>query len=258
MNTQETGKLYVNFDREIFQLIREAKCLVKLEVAIPEGAKMILLQEEKFKSYYNDLKYMLSEYERVLKSIIPITQNLLEPHIKTMELKLRPGMVTLTWTSMNIDIYKSHIHDGLSRLEELVTKVNDIVVNRIQKSLKQISRAMLIILPLDKTITLDEFVTMEENCVRVTTVLLAMKNKATENAVLDLFSVITATPVDPSVGPVSAIEIEAVHAHYCAIIYQALLNAVKSSLNALKRRTCHCQFHLSRYIYIYIYISRYC
>ena len=34
-------------------------------------------------------------------------------------------------------------------------------------------------------------------------------------------------------------EIEAVHAHYCSIVYQALLNSVKNSLNALKKRTCH-------------------
>jgi hypothetical protein len=40
---------YVNFDQEIFQLIREAKCLVKLDIAIPEEAKIILLQEESFK-----------------------------------------------------------------------------------------------------------------------------------------------------------------------------------------------------------------
>ena len=102
----ETGKLYVNFDREIFQLIREAKCLVKLDVTIPEGAKIILLQEDKFKSYYNDLKYILTEYENVLSRVLPITKDLLEPHIKTMELRLRPGLVTLTWTSMNIDLYK--------------------------------------------------------------------------------------------------------------------------------------------------------
>ena len=55
----------MNFDQELFQLIREAKCLVKLEMAIPEAAKIVLLQEDKFKSYYNDLKYMLSEYERI-------------------------------------------------------------------------------------------------------------------------------------------------------------------------------------------------
>ena len=76
-----------------------------------------------------------------------MTQKLLEPHLKTMELKLRPGMVTLTWTSMNIDAYKAQIQSGLTRLEDLVTKINDIVENRIQKNLKQISRTILVSLP---------------------------------------------------------------------------------------------------------------
>jgi dynein heavy chain len=92
----QSGKLYVNFDPEIFQLLREAKCLVKLEIAIPESAKLVLLQEETFKSYYNDLKYMLSEYERITDKIIPVTTKLLNPYLQTLELKLRPGLISLT------------------------------------------------------------------------------------------------------------------------------------------------------------------
>ena len=182
----ETGKLYVNFDLELFQLIRETKCLVKLDVNIPESGKIVLLQEEKYKAYYNDLKYMLSEYERITQKIIPVTQKLLEPHLQTMELKLRPGMVTLTWTSMNIDAYKAQIQAGLTRLEDLVTKINDIGENRIQKNLKQISRTILVSLPDGRTLALDEFVLMQEQSVKVATNLLAMKNVEIENAVNDL------------------------------------------------------------------------
>ena len=45
-----------------------------------------------------------------------------KPHVLDLELKLRPGMVTLTWTSMNIDAYKHHIHVGLQKLEELINR----------------------------------------------------------------------------------------------------------------------------------------
>ena len=109
----QTGKLFVNFDREILQLIREAKCLRRIGVEIPEAAKMVLLQEDKFKSYYNELKYALDEYDRVVK-IVPTTAKVFEPHLQTLEIKLRPGMVTLTWTSMNIDAYKLHVTWGCS------------------------------------------------------------------------------------------------------------------------------------------------
>jgi len=137
----ETGKLYVNFDREILQLIRESKCLARIGVHIPEQAQVVLLQEDKFKNYYNELKYALDEYERVTSQIVPVVAKLLKPHLQTLELKLRPGMITLTWTSMNIENYKSHIHVGLQRLEELISKINDIVENRVEKVSERSERA---------------------------------------------------------------------------------------------------------------------
>jgi hypothetical protein len=62
----------------------------------------------------------------------------LSPSRRDMEYKLRPGMIMLTWTSMNIDAYKSHIHAGLRKLEELVVNINDIIENRIEKNLKMV------------------------------------------------------------------------------------------------------------------------
>ena len=53
---------------------------------------------------------------------------------------MRPGMITLTWTSMNIDAYINHIHSGLKKLEALVSNINDIIANRIEKNLKVVSK----------------------------------------------------------------------------------------------------------------------
>ena len=53
----------------------------------------------------------------IIGKVKPIMKTLLGPHIDDLELKLRPGMVTLTWTSMNIDSYLEHVHNGLRRLE---------------------------------------------------------------------------------------------------------------------------------------------
>lgn len=231
-----TGKLYVNFDQELFQLIREAKCLAKLEVDIPEAAKIVLLQEEKFKSYYDDLKYMLDEYERITAKIIPITKKLVEPHLQTMELKLRPGMVTLTWTSMNIDAYKAHVQAGLVKLEDLVTKINDIVENRIQTNLKLISRATLVSLPKETAVTLDEFVVMQENAVKLTTGYLMSRDLEVEIAVDDLFGLLNNYVLDSSVVPVTDDAVEEVRKHFISLTYQALLNATRTSFELIKKR----------------------
>jgi dynein heavy chain len=73
----DTGSLYVNFDIAILQLIREAKCLERQHIQIPETARIILLQEEKFKMYFNELQYVLNEHKKILGKIKPITKDLL-------------------------------------------------------------------------------------------------------------------------------------------------------------------------------------
>ena len=97
--------------------------------------------------YYNELLYVLKEYERIITKIKPICKNLLTPHINDMELKLHPGMSTLTWTSMNIDSYLFHVHQGLKKLEQLIINVNDIIENRIENNLKNVSKVILVSLP---------------------------------------------------------------------------------------------------------------
>lgn len=134
----DTGRLLVNFDKEIMQLMRETKWLQRMGVEarrrrrflpplplaalfpaspsllslshtvpaplslsqVPESAKMVLLQEEKFKHYYAQLTYALKEYDRVLGSVLPVVTPLLGPHLEDLEKKIQPGMYILTWTSM--------------------------------------------------------------------------------------------------------------------------------------------------------------
>ena len=232
----EDERLYVNFDQEILQLIREAKCLDRMGIEIPESAKIVLLQEDKFKSYFNDLQYALKEYERVSSKIIPVTAALLKPHINDMEYKLRPGMITLTWTSMNIDAYKHHIHSGLHKLEELVHNINDIIENRIEKNLKMVSKSLLVTLPDNESLSLEDFVTMQENFIDEEVSSMQGKNVQVENAVDDLVQIVCHYPLDAHIEPVLQVDIENIRRHYNHFMYQALLNCSKNSLNALKKR----------------------
>ena len=62
---------------ELLQLIREAKYPDRMGIEIPESAKIVLFQEEKLKSYYNEL----SGPRRNTR-----------PHFNDMEFKLRSGM----------------------------------------------------------------------------------------------------------------------------------------------------------------------
>lgn len=235
----DNNRLYVNFDAEILTLIREAKCLSRIGIDIPESAKIILLQEEKFKHYHSELHFVLREYDRIVNKIRPNTKSLLVPHLEDLEYKLRSGMVTLTWTSMNIDGYLNHVHQGLAKLEQLIININDIMENRIENNLKTLSKTVLVNLPQEaQTYTLDEFVEMQEEWIAVESKKLRSKNYEVEGAVEDLIQTICSYQLDQHVEPISAEEIQKLSKYYNWSMYQALLHATKYSLNQMKERIC--------------------
>lgn len=100
-------------------------------------------------------------------------------------------MVTLTWTSMNIESYIQNVYNSLIKLEQLILNVNDIIENRIENNIKLISRVVLVDLPSDsKPLTLEQFVEKQRDSTIERTKLLKSKNLEIERAVDDLISTI--------------------------------------------------------------------
>jgi dynein heavy chain len=199
----------------------------------------VLLQEEKFKHYHSELHFVLREYDRIVNKIRPNTKSLLVPHLEDLEYKLRSGMVTLTWTSMNIDGYLNHVHLGLAKLEQLIININDIMENRIENNLKTLSKTVLVNLPQESsTYTLDDFVEMQSEWIAVESKKLRSKNYEVEGAVEDLIQTICSYQLDQHVEPISAEEIQKLSKYYNWSMYQALLHATKYSLNQMKERIC--------------------
>ncbi|KAL3815567.1 hypothetical protein ACHAXA_000299 [Cyclostephanos tholiformis] len=232
----DDNKLYVNFDHDIFQLIREAKCLDRMGIEIPESAKIALVQEEKFKTFYTQLNWALTEYDRIVGDVIPVTSMILRPHFKDMEWKLRPGMTTLTWTSLNIDPYINHVNSGLKKLQELVSSINDIIENRVEKNLKVVSKTLLVDLPENSSFTVSDFVIKQQSHIAVQSRLLQGKNMEIENAVTDLIQRITTYQFESQNETVPEKDATKLRNHYNHFMYQALLYSAKNSMNMLKKR----------------------
>ena len=64
---------------------------------------------------------MLNTYDQVVSSVVPVTALLLRPHFQDCEYHLRPGMTTLTWTSLNIEKFILGLDERVGKLETLVT-----------------------------------------------------------------------------------------------------------------------------------------
>ena len=113
------------------------------------------------------------------------------PHLEDLEYKLRPRMVTLTWTSMKIEGYLHHVHTGLNKIEQLIININDIMENRIENNLKALSKTVLVDLPQEAhTLLIDEFVEMQEKWIKHESLKLKSKNIEVEGAVEDLIQTI--------------------------------------------------------------------
>ena len=232
----ETGNLLVNFDREISQLMREAKYLQRMGIEVPESAKMVLLQEDKFKRYYNQLSHALKEYDRVMSAILPVAKPLLGPHLDDLEKKLAPGMYILTWTSMNIDGYLMHVHKSLGRLEELIGKMNDAIDNRIEANLKVVAKTSFTDLPDDQSFTVEEFQTTQARFIKQQTEELVVKNVEIERGVHDLCEMMREYPRDNPEVELEDVAVDEFTHHYAKLMYQAILTATKRGFASMKKR----------------------
>ena len=97
--------------------------------------------------------------------------------------------------------------------------------NRIENNLKSLSKTVLVNLPQDsKTYTLEEFVEMQEDWIRVESQKLKSKNIEVEGAVEDLIQTICSYQLDQHVEPISAEEILKLSKYYNWSMYQALLH----------------------------------
>lgn len=261
----ETGALLVNFDRDVAQLLRETRCLQSMGVPVPEAARMVLLQEDKFKRVHSQLTHVIKEHDRIMASVLPVAFPLLRPHLEDLEKRILPGITTLTWTSLNIDTYLQRIYAGLGALEELVRKINDVIDNRVESNLRAVSATRLVDMPRDKSFTFDDFVAHQgavikarprwggiggvrnervlthtspphPNLRQARTAELLVRNQEVQRAVADLLTIVRTFPRDNPEVQLGDAEVAAFTRHYSRLIYLAIRAATRASLGVMKAR----------------------
>ena len=75
---QHNGKLIVNADKQVLNLIHETKWMIRLKLEIPETAELILTKEKQFKHYKIHLEQCLQDYTEVLKFLELLLRSLLK------------------------------------------------------------------------------------------------------------------------------------------------------------------------------------
>ncbi|CDI77652.1 hypothetical protein EPH_0029460 [Eimeria praecox] len=233
-----TGKLSINFDSDIARLIREAKIMERMDMEIPDSGRIVFLREQKLKWCYDELKFVLDEYQRVSSAVRPVTAGLLQRHLDYFEKQLNPGLNSLTWASLNIEGFLQTATSALEKLDLLVVTVNDIVENRIENNIKSLSETLLVDLPAPgEVISLNRFVEMQEHHVAKSAELLNARSLEIENAVRDLLEVITKQAWEQQGAPIAfGEEAEKIKSQFEWNLYKAILLATKRSFDFLRRQ----------------------
>ncbi|XP_032555846.1 dynein heavy chain 5, axonemal isoform X2 [Chiroxiphia lanceolata] len=194
----ETGELFVNFDPQILTLIRETDCMAHMCLEIPPFASIIQHQRDWYKKIVNNLHVMLAEYKRIKLKIQHPIEQLMVPRLANVDDAIQPGLMLLTWTSLNIEKYINTVFYKLAGLELLLDRVNDLVEFRIDAVLQEMNRVPLCKLPEEEPLSCEEFLQKtKELCVKGSQSL-HLKSSLVEAAANDLIDMLLDTEVQIS------------------------------------------------------------
>ncbi|XP_059501105.1 dynein axonemal heavy chain 8-like [Stegostoma tigrinum] len=179
----DTGKMQSNFDHRIIELIREAKCMIKMGLDVPEIAKRLLKCENALKSNYDLLKSTLQSFESVCQGIPSEYVALITPKINKIESVLRQGAASLNWSSIILDQFFSDVSSAVEELTSLLKTITDLRDVHIDAVLDEIAKKVIINLPEDHSLTLEEMLRFNETCCEEWAETLAPKSKYLEKTV---------------------------------------------------------------------------
>ncbi|KAK7814878.1 hypothetical protein U0070_026379, partial [Myodes glareolus] len=162
----ETGKLLVNFDPKILEVVRETKCMIKMKL---DG----LLQ------YYDDL----------CQEVPSVFVNLMTPKMKKVESVLRQGLTILTWSSLMLESFFQEVESVLDMFNQLLKKVNDLCEMHIDTVLKEIAKTLLISLSDSGAARVEDMLTLNETYTKEWAEILNHKSRHVEEAVKELISI---------------------------------------------------------------------
>ncbi|XP_043531467.1 dynein axonemal heavy chain 8-like [Chiloscyllium plagiosum] len=158
----ETGKLYSNFDHRILEILRESKCMLKMGLEVPEIAKRLLKIENTLKSNCNNLESALHAFETVRQGIPSEFIALMTPKVNKIESILRQGVTLLNWSSLTLDQFFSDANVAINELITLLKTLIDLREMHIDEVLYEIAEKIMINLPEDHTLTLENMVAYNE------------------------------------------------------------------------------------------------
>ncbi|XP_046496348.1 dynein axonemal heavy chain 10 isoform X7 [Equus quagga] len=114
----------INFSPALREIINETKYLEQLGFSVPELARNIALQEDKFLRYTDGLQRMLDHYHVLIGTLNEAESLLLDDHSQELVRVFRSGYKRLNWNSLGIADYITRCRQAIGKFESLVHQIH--------------------------------------------------------------------------------------------------------------------------------------
>ncbi|NXP21053.1 DYH10 protein, partial [Scytalopus superciliaris] len=149
VTTKKSTCFAVNFSPLLQEMIIETKCMEQLGLAVPEIARYVALQEDKYLRYTGKLTSMLDRYHKLMETLNEAETKLLGGYIQELLRIFKSGCKRLTWNSLGIGEFIVQCIQAIGKLESLVHQIHNIAED-INSKLQFIESANLFKFPLAK------------------------------------------------------------------------------------------------------------
>ncbi|XP_078482966.1 dynein axonemal heavy chain 8 [Ciona intestinalis] len=254
----ETKQLHINYDPQVPAMVREALCMNKMDLEVPEVATNLLRKIDNLKNTKETLETLLGDYDKAKESIPSIFMPLMKQHLHQVDRAIRNGLVFITWSSLNHKLYFHNVEKVLNQLNRVIRDVNDLKEARIDEMLQDIATTALVDLEDEITYTIQEFLGCAKDHCDAMAKYLNRKSKHIELAVHDLIQVFAKhsgrsdfvfnmessvsskskykDSVDFNEDDAFAVECEELVEYFKTRTLEALLKCTRQSLDLIKRR----------------------
>ncbi|XP_021268215.1 dynein heavy chain 10, axonemal isoform X2 [Numida meleagris] len=124
VTAEKSVQFLVNFSPRLQEIITETKYMEQLGFPVPEIARNVALQEDRYLRYANGLKNMLDHYHNLVETLNEAETKLLDDHIQELWRVFKPGQRRLNWNSLGIADFIVRCKQAIRKFEFLVNQIH--------------------------------------------------------------------------------------------------------------------------------------
>lgn len=132
-------RFQLNFDWDIFEVIREAELMEQLGFELPAAIRDVGIQKFRLRTDIDTTEKMINQYNSILDTFDKADIQLLKQTLLDVEKYIQPGVTRFNWNSLSISDYAADCHKMLKNLNSVVDQVNQLkkeLDNRIESELQ--------------------------------------------------------------------------------------------------------------------------